>query len=333
MLTRPLATHHPRRRFLHLAAGAAALPPVSRMARAQAYPARPVRLIVGFPAGGIVDLFARMIGEWLSGRLGQPFLIENRPDAASNIATEAVVKAPADGYTLLQFTGSNAINATLYDKLNFNFIRDIAPVAAVYRNSPGIMVVNQSFPAQTVPEFIQYAKANPGKINMGSGGRGSNQHLYGELFKMMTGVDMIHVPYRGAPPMLTDLLGGQVQVTFDGFANVIEHIKSGRLRALAVTTATRSEMLPDTPPLSDFVPGYEASGWQGIAAPRNTPAEIIDRLNREINAALADLKMKTRFTELGVTPAPASPADFGKFVSDETEKWGRVMRAANIKAE
>jgi tripartite-type tricarboxylate transporter receptor subunit TctC len=303
------------------------------MARAQAYPARPVRLIVGFPAGGIVDLFARTIGEWLSGRFGQPFLIENRPGAASNIATEAVVRAPADGYTLLQITGSNAINATLYDKLNFNFIRDIAPVAAVYRNSPGVMVVNQSFPAKAVPDFIRYAKANPGMINMGSGGSGSNQHLYGELFKMMTGVDMVHLPYRGAPPMLTDALGGQVQVTFDGFANVIEQVKSGRLRALAVTTARRSEMLPDTPTVSDFVPGYEASGWQGIGAPKNVPAEIIDKLNREINAALADPRMKARFTELGVTAAPASPGDFSKFISDETEKWGKVIRAANIKAD
>ena len=274
----------PRRQFLHLAAGAAALPAVSRIAWAQAYPTRPVRIIVGFAAGGAADIIARLIGQWLSERLGQPFVIENRPGAGSNIATEAVVRAPPDGYTLLLVGTANAINATLYDKLNFNFIRDIAPVAGIIR-VPNVMVVNPSVPAKTVPEFIAYAKANPGKINMASGGIGTAAHVSGELFKMMAGVDMVHVPYRGAAPALTDLLGGQVQVMFASMPSSIEHIRAGKLRALAVTTATRSEALPDIPTVGEFVPGYEASAWYGVGAPKDTPAEIVDKLNKEINAA------------------------------------------------
>ena len=322
----------PRRQFLHLAAGAAALPAASRFAWAQTYPTRPVRLIVGVPAGGPPDILARIMGQWLSERLGQPFVIENRPGAGTNIAAEAVVRAPADGYTLLQVTSSNAQNTSLYDKLNFNFIHDIAPVASIYR-STGVMEVNPTFPAKTVPEFIAYAKANPGKINMASSGTGTWTHVSGELFKMMAGVDMIHVPYRGTPSALTALFAGQVQVMFDILATSIEHIRVGKLRALAVTTATRSEFLPDIPTVAEFVSGYEASGWQGIGAPRNTPAEIVEKLNKEINAALADPKMKGRLADLGGTALPGSPADFGQLIAEETEKWGKVIRAANIKPE
>jgi tripartite-type tricarboxylate transporter receptor subunit TctC len=322
----------PRRRFLHLAAGAAALPAVSRVARAQAYPSRPVRIITGFAAGAGTDIVARLLGQWLSERLGQPFVVENRPGAGSNIGTEAVVRAAPDGYTLLLTFSSNAINATLYEKLNFNFIRDIAPVAGVIR-VPNVMLVNPSVPAKTIPEFIAYAKANPGKISMASGGNGTPAHVSGELFKMMTGINMIHVPYRGAAPALTDLLGGQVQISFAGMTASIEYIRAGKLRALAVTTATRSEALPDLPTVGEFVPSFEASQWYGVGAPKNTPAEIVDRLNKEINAALANPKIKYRFTDLGGMILGGSPAEFGKLIADETEKWGKVVRAANIKAE
>jgi tripartite-type tricarboxylate transporter receptor subunit TctC len=322
----------PRREFLHLAAGAAALPALSRNARAQTYPARPVRIIVGFSPGGTADIVARLIGQWLSERLGQPFIIENRPGASSNIAVEAVVRASPDGYTLLQVVATNAINATLYDRLNFNFIRDIAPVASIAR-VPLVMEVNPAVPAKTVPEFIAYAKANPGKISMASAGIGTPGHVGGELFKMMTGVDMLHVPYRGSAPMVTDLLGGQVQAAFDNLPVSIEHISAGKLRALAVTTATRSEALPDVPTVGDFVPGYEASSWTGLAAPRNMPAEAVEKLNREINVGLADAKVKARLAELGNVPMLMTAVEFEKFVADETEKWGKVIRAANIKAE
>ena len=321
----------PRRRFLRLAAGAAALP-VSRFAWAQAYPTRPVRIVVGFAPGGGGDIIARLIGQWLSERLGQPFLIENRPGAASNIATEVVVRAAPDGYTLLYVASANAINVTLYDKLNFNFIRDIAAVASLTRGA-FVMVVNPTFPARTVAEFIAYAKTNPGKINFGSGGTGTAVHVAGELFKMMAGVNMLHVPYRGSAPALTDLIAGQVQVGFDTLPATIEYIRSGKLRALAVTTATRSEALPDIPTVAEFVPGYEASQFQGLVAPKNTLADIVDKLNREINAGLADPKLKARFADLGLTVFPGSPADFGKLIADETEKWAKVIRTANIKAE
>jgi len=322
----------PRRQFLHLAAGAAALPAVSRIARAQAYPTRRVRLIVPIAPGGATDILARLIGQWLSERLGQPFVIENRPGAGSNIATEAVVHATPDGYTLLLVGTPNAINTTLYDKLTFNFIRDIVPVASIGR-TPFIMVVHPSVPAKTVPEFIAYAKANPGKLSMASAGVGNSGHVIGELFKMMTGINMVHVPYRGAAPALTDLLGGQVQVYFATTPASIEYIRSGKLRALAVTSATRWKGLPDIPTLSDFVPGFEATSWYGVGAPRNTPTEIIEKLNKEINAGLADPKMKMRLADLGGTVLPGSPADFGKLIADETEKWGKVIRAANVKAD
>jgi tripartite-type tricarboxylate transporter receptor subunit TctC len=312
----------PRRKFLHLAAGAAALPALSRNARAQTYPARPVRIIAGFSPGGTADIVARLIGQWLSERLGQPFIIENRPGASSNIAVEAVVRASPDGYTLLQVVATNAINATLYARLNFNFIRDIAPVATIAR-VPLVMEVNPSVLAKTVPEFIAYAKANPGKISMASAGIGTPGHVGGELFKMMTGVDMLHVPYRGSAPMVTDLLGGQVQAAFDNLPVSIEHISAGKLRALAVTTATRSEALPDVPTVGDFVPGYEASSWTGLAAPRNMPAEAVEKLNREINVGLADAKVKARLAELGNVPMPMTAVEFEKFVADETEKWGK----------
>jgi tripartite-type tricarboxylate transporter receptor subunit TctC len=321
-----------RRQFLHLAAGAAALPAVSRFARAQTYPARPVRIVVGFPPAGGADLFARLVGQWLSERLGQQFLIENRPGAAGNIATEAVVRAPADGYTLLLVTIPNVINATLYDRLNYNFIRDIAPVASIDR-VPNVMEVHPSVPTRTVPEFIAYAKANPGKINMASSGNGTSQHVAGELFKMMTGVNLVIVPYRGAGPALVDLLAGQVQIMFDTLSGSIGHIRAGKLRALAVTTEHRSPALPDVPTVAETVPGYEASTFHGMGAPRNTPPEIIDKLNTEINAGLADPKIKARIADLGGTVFSGSPADFGKFITDETEKWGKVIRAANIKAE
>jgi tripartite-type tricarboxylate transporter receptor subunit TctC len=333
---RPLrvkAIEFPRRRFLHLAAGAAALPTISRMAWAQAYPTRPVRIIVGFPPGGGTDITARLMGQWLSERLGQPFIIENRVGATGNIATEAVVRAPADGYTLLLFPqSSSAINATLYDKLNFNFIRDIAPVASINR-TPHVIDVNPSIPVRTVPELIAFAKANPGKLNMGSAGIGSGQHVSGELFKMMTGVNLVHVPYRGGAPMIADLLGGQVQVVFDNLSESIEYIRAGRLRPLAVTTAVRSEALSDLPTVGDFLPGYEMSAWFGVGVPRNTPAAIIDKLNKEINAGLADPGIKARFADLGATVFMGSPADFGKLIADETEKWGKVVKFAGIKAD
>jgi tripartite-type tricarboxylate transporter receptor subunit TctC len=322
----------PRRRFLHLAAGAVALPAVSRFAWGQAYPSRPVRLVVGFAAGGPTDITARLIGQWLSERLGQQFVVDNRPGAGSNIAVEAVVRAPADGYTLLVVGATNAVNATLYEKLNFNFIRDIAPVAGMIR-VPLIMEVHPSVPAKTVPEFIAFAKANPGKINMASGGNGTTLHVSGELFKMMTGVNMIHVPYRGAGPMLIDLLGGQVQVTFDPMPSSIEYVRAGRLRALAVTTAIRSEALPDVPPVGDFVSGYESSTWYGVGAPKNTPTEIIDKLNKEINAGLADAKIKARLADLGNVGLALSPADFGKLIAEETEKWGKVVKFSGAKPD
>jgi len=322
----------PRRKFLHLAAGAAALPGVSRVAWAQAYPSRPVRVIVGFPPGGGSDILARLWGQWLTERLGWPFVIENRPGAGSNIATEAAVRAPPDGYTLLHFSTPAAINATLYDNLNFLFLRDIAPVASLTR-AAYVMAVHPSFPAKTVPEFISYARANPGKINMASPGNGTPQHLSGELLKTMAGVSLIHVPYRGDAPALTDLIAGQVQVSFSGMVSSIEYIRTGKVRALAITTATRLESVPDIPTVGDFVPGYEASGWQGIGAPKSTPIEIVEKLNKEINAALADPKMKQRLLDLGGVPMPLTPAAFGQLIADDTEKWAKVIRAANIKAK
>jgi tripartite-type tricarboxylate transporter receptor subunit TctC len=322
----------PRRKFLHLAVGAAALPAVLCTAKAQAYPNRPVRIVVAFAAGGAQGILARVIGQWLSERLGQPFVIEHRPGGGGNIGAEAVVRAPADGYTLLLVGPPNAINATLYEKLNYNFIRDIAPVAAISRE-PNVMVVNPSVPAQTVTEFIAYAKANPGTINMGSSGNGSGPHLSGELFKMMTGLNMIHVPYRGASPALTDLLGGQVQVMFASMPSAIGYIRAGRLRALAVTTATRTHALPDIPTLGDFVPGYEASSVYGVGAPKNTPPELIDTLNKEINAGLADPQMKMRLAALGGTPLPGSAADFRKLIAEESDKWGKVVKFSGARAE
>jgi tripartite-type tricarboxylate transporter receptor subunit TctC len=321
-----------RRQFLNLAAGAAAFPAASRIASAQTYPTRPVRLIAPFPPGGVVDLYARLIGQWLSERLHQPVIIENRAGAGGNIGTEAAVRAPPDGYTLLQVTSANAWNATLYDNLGFNFIRDIAPIASIYL-APAVLVVHPSFPVKSVPELIAYAKASPGKINMASGGVGSAQHVYGELFKMMAGVDMLHVPYRGGGPALADLLAGQVPLMFDTLGTSIEHIRAGNLRALAVTSATRSEVLPDIPTVGDFVPGYEGTGWQGVGAPRNTPAEIIDKLNKEINASLADPRMKARIADLGGTVFVSSPADFGTFITAYTEKWAKVIKSAGAKAE
>jgi tripartite-type tricarboxylate transporter receptor subunit TctC len=322
----------PRRQFLHLAASAVALPAVSRVAWAQAYPARPVRLIIGYSPGASADVTARLTGQWLSERLGQPFVVESRTGGATNIATEAVVRAPADGYTLLMVGTAQAINATLYDKLNYNFIRDIAPVAGLIRFA-NVVVVHPSFPAKTVPEFIAYAKASPGKISMASAGIGSGPHVAGELFKMMTGADMVHVPYRGGGPALTDLLGGQVQVYFPTTVSSIGYIKADRLRALAVTTATRSDALPDIPTVGEFVPGYEASFWYGVGVPKNTSAEIVDRLNEAIKAGLADPMIKARLADLGGVPMPMSPAEFGKLIADETEKWGNVIRALNIKAD
>ena len=308
----------PRRRFLHLAAGAAALPALSRIARAQTYPSRPVRWVVPFPPGGVTDIVARLISQWLSERLGQPFVIENRPGAGGNIGAEAVVKAAPDGYTLYLSSSPNAISATLYDNLNFNFIRDIAPVASI-SISPLVMEVNPSVPAKTVPEFVAYAEANSGKLNMASNGNGTTSHLAGELFKMMTGINMLHVPYRGAAPALTDLIGGQVQVMFDVMASSIEHIRAGKLRALAVTTATRSEALPDVPNVGEFLPGFEASAWQGVGVPKNTPTEIVDKLNKEINAGLADPKIKARLAHLGSSVFSSSPADFWMFIAADSE--------------
>jgi tripartite-type tricarboxylate transporter receptor subunit TctC len=321
-----------RRQFLRLAAGAAALPVIPCIPQAQAYPTRPVRIVVGFPAGSSIDIVARLIGQWLSERLGQPFVVENRPGAGSNIGTEVVVRAPPDGYTLLLVGPPHAINATLDDKLNFNFIRDIVPIAGIIR-MPNVMVVNPSVPAKTVPQFIAYAKANPGKINMASSGNGTSPHVAGELFKMMTGLNMLHVPYRGSAPALTDLLSGQVQVYFATTPAAMEYIRADKLRPLAVTTAMRLEILPDTPTVDSFVPGYEASAFYGVGAPRNTPREIIDCLNKEINAALANPKFKERLADLGGTPMLLTPDNFGKFIADETAKWAKVIKFAVIKAE
>jgi tripartite-type tricarboxylate transporter receptor subunit TctC len=322
----------PRRNFLHLAAGVAALAAVPRFAWAQSYPTRPVRIIVPFAPGGVSDTTTRLIGQWLSERLGQQFVIDNRPGGGGNIGTEAVVRASPDGYMLLMVGSWNAINATLYDKLSYNFIRDIAPVAGVTRVA-NVMVVNPSFPANTVPEFIAYAKTTPGKINYGSAGTGAPSHVTGELFKMMAGVDMAHVPYRSGGPALTDLLGGQVQVMFASTFSSIEYIRAGRLRALAVTTATRVEALPDLPTMAEFLPGYEATSWTGIGAPKNTPADIVDKLNREINAGLADPKMKARLADLGGMVLALSPADFGKLIAEDAEKWAKVIKFAGIKPE
>jgi len=321
-----------RRTFLHLAAGAAALPAVSRMARAQAYPSRPVRIIVGFPAGGATDIQARLMGQWLSERLGQQFVVENRAGASGNIGTEAAAKAPADGYTLLQIVTPHAINAVLYTNLSFDFIRDIAPVICVARLAY-VVVVHPSVPATTIPEFIAYAKANPGKVNYGSAGPGTPQNIACELFKMMTGVNLIHIPYRGGAPATTDLVGGHLQVIFCPVSEAIEHIKSGKLRALAVTTTARLDVLPDVPTVGDVVPGYEASGFAGIGVPRNTPAEIIVMLNKELNAGVADTKIRARITELGGTPLGGSPAEFGVIISEATEKWAKVIKFAGIKVE
>jgi tripartite-type tricarboxylate transporter receptor subunit TctC len=321
-----------RRQFLHLAAGAVALPAASRGARAQAYPARPVPIICGFPPGGTTDVLARMMGQWFSVRLGQPFIVENRPGAGTNIATEAVAKAAPDGYTLLMVSPPNVINATLYEKLNFNFLRDIAAVGPIARVA-NVLEVNPSLPIKSVPDFIAYAKANPGKISFASAGIGSSQHLSGEMFKMMAGIDMVHVPYRGAAPALTDLLGGQVQSMFDNVSSSIEHIRAGKLRALAVTTARRSEVLPDLPTIADILPGYEASVVNGVGAPKSTPVQIVEQLNKEINGALADARIRTALADLGSTPLPISPSEYQKVLSDETEKWGKVIRAANIKVE
>jgi tripartite-type tricarboxylate transporter receptor subunit TctC len=321
----------PRRRFLHLAAGAVALPSVSRMARAQTYPARPVRIVVGFAAGGGVDITARLIGQSLSERLGQQFVVENRPGAGSNIGTEAVVNAGPDGYTLLLATTSNAINATLYDKLNFDFTRDIAPVATLSR-AANVVAVHPAFPAKTLLEFIAYARANPGRVNMAAA-TGTGEHMAGELLKMMTGIDFVHVPYRGVAPALTDLMAGQVQLMFPTMPASLEHFRAGRLRALAVTTATRSQLLPDVPAVSEFVPRYEVSSWYGVGVPKKTPTEIVEKLNREVNAAIAASKLRARLTDLGAEPMSMTPAEFEKFIADETEKWGKVVRAANIRAQ
>lgn len=321
-----------RRQFLQLVAGSVTLPAISRLALAQTYPTRPVNVIVPFGAGGVSDILARLLGQKLSERLGRPFLIDNRPGAAGNIATEAVVRAPADGYTLLFITSSNAINATLYDRLNFDFIGDIAPVGSIARTS-GVMEVNPSFPAKTVPEFIAHAKANVGKIAMATSGSGSGPHIWGEMFKAMAGVEMVPVPYRASPPALTDLMGGQVQVTFDPLPSSLDLIRTGKLRALAVTSAKRLEALPDVPTLSESLQGYEASTWFGFGVPKNTSPEIVDRLNREINATLTDPRMKARLTDLGAEVLAGSPADFGGLIAKDTEKWGKVIRAANIKAD
>ena len=321
-----------RRRFLHLAAGAAALPTASRFAWAQAYPSRPVRLIIGYPPGGSADITARLTGQWLSERLGQPVVIESRPGAATNLATEAVVRASPDGYTLLLVAPANAINATLYDKLSFDFLRDIVPVAGIIR-FPNVVVVNPSLPIKTIPELIAYAKANPGKLNMASSGNGSTIHMSGELFKMLTGINMVHVPYRGGAPALTDLIAGQVHVMFDNIPTSAEHIKAGRLRGLAVTSASRSQVLPDLPTVSDFLPGYEASAWYGLGVPKNTPDEVIDKINKGMNVVLADPKSQARFAELGASLLPGSPADFSRLVADETEKWGKVVRFSGAKPD
>jgi tripartite-type tricarboxylate transporter receptor subunit TctC len=321
-----------RRRFLHLAAGAAVLPGASGFCWAQAYPARPARIIVPYAAGGGVDITARLIGQWLSERLGQSFVTENRTGAGGNLGTEVVANAPADGYTLLLAAVPNAVNATLFEKLNFNFLRDIAPVAGIIR-VPMAVLVHPSVPAKTIPEFITYAKANPGKVNMASAGTGSAPHMAGELFNVMAGVSMIHVPYRGQGPALSDLLGGQVQALFATTPGTVDYIRTGKLRGLAITTAARAEVLPELPPVGDFVPGYDASQWYGLGAPRNTSADIINRLNREINAALADPAMKVRFADLGGEPLTGSPAEFGRFITAETEKWAKVVKFAGLRAE
>jgi tripartite-type tricarboxylate transporter receptor subunit TctC len=322
----------PRRSFLHLAAGAAALPVISHFAWALDYPTRPVRIIVGYDSGSAADIIAREMGRWLSERLGQQFVIENRSGASGNVAAEAVARAAPDGYTLLLPGSADAINATLYEKLNFNFIRDIAPVASIIR-APNMMVVHPSFPAKIIPEFIAYAKANPRKISMASAGTGTASHMSGELFKMMAGVNMVHVPYRGGGQALIDLLGGQVQVFFSSLPSSTGYVKAGNLRALGVTTATRSEALPDVPSIGDFLPGYEASGITGLGAPKNTPADIIEKLNKEINAGLADTRLRARLADLGGTALPGSPADFGKLIAAETEKWGKVVKFAGLKGE
>jgi len=322
----------PRRKFLHLAAGAAALPVLHHVARAQAYPTRPVRIIAAFAAGGGVDITARLIGQWLSDRLGASFVTENRAGAGGNIGTEAVVNAPADGYTLLLATLPNAVNAALYEKLNFDFVRDIAPVAGIIR-VPMVIVLNPSVPARTLPEFIAYAKANPGKINMASAGNATPLHVAGELFQMMAGVSLVHVPYRGEAGATPDLISGQVHVMFGVVPSSLGYIREGKLRALAVTTAKRLEVLPDVPAMEEFLPGYEASGWYGIAAPKATPPEIVEKLNQEINRAFADPKMKERLADLGCLVFAGSPADFGKFIAGETDKWAKVIRTAGIKAE
>jgi len=322
----------PQRKFLRLAAGAVALPSVPRIARAQAYPTRPVRMIVSFAPGGTTDIVARLVGRWLSGHLGQQFVVENRPGANGNIGTEAVVRAPPDGYTLLMADASLAINAILYDKLNFNLVRDTAPVAGVVR-APLILVVHPSVPARTIPEFIAHAKSNPGKINYGSAGIGSTLHVTGELFKITTGVDLFHVPYRGGGPAIADLIGGQVQAVFIPAPAGIEYVRAGTLRALALTSAHRFDALPSLPTIGEHVPGYEASTWYGVVAPRNTASAIIDSLNKETNAGLADARLKAQFSELGAEVFPGSPADFGKLMAAETEKWAKVIHAANIKPE
>ena len=322
----------PRRKFLHLAAGAAALPAISSVGWAQAYPGRTLRNIVPFPPAGSVDLSGRLISHWLSERLGQQVVIENRAGAGGNVGSEAAAKAPADGYTILTCSVANAISATLYEKLGYDFAKDFAPVCGISR-APNVMVVHPSVPAKTVPEFIAYAKANPAKVNMASSGIGTSIHVSGELFKLLTGVNMVHVPYKGSAPMLIDLVAGQVQVAFDNLPPSLPHIQSGKLRALAVTTATRSEVLPELPPMADFVPGYDASTWAGIVAPRNTPADVIERLNKEINAGLADAKIKTRLAELGAAPLTGSPAEFQKFIAEDIARWAKVIRAGNIKPE
>ncbi len=322
----------PRRQFLCLTTGAALLPALSRSSWSQSYPARPVRIVVGLSPGGSVDIVTRLMAQWLSERLGQPFVVENRPGAASNIATEEVVRAPADGHTLLIVLAANAINATLYQHLHFNFARDIALVAGMVRVA-NVMEVNLSVPAHTVPEFIAYAKANPGRLSFASSGKGTSPHVVGELFKMMAGIDMVHVPYRGGAPAMIDLLSGQVQVMFDAVPQSIEYIRDGKLRALAVTTATRSETLPNVPAMSEFVPGFEAGSWWGVGAPKNTPAEIVDKLNREINAGLADPKLRRRLAELGTTPLLFTPAQFGSFVEAETEKWAKVVKFSGTPRE
>ncbi len=321
-----------RRQFLQLAASAAALPAVSRIAGAQTYPTRPLRLIIGYPPGGSADITARLTGQWLSERVGQPVVIESRPGAATNLATEAVVRAAPDGYTLLLVAPANAINATLYNKLTFNFLRDIEPVAGIIR-FPNVVVVNPSLPIKTIPELIAYAKANPGKLNMASSGNGSTIHMSGELFKMLTGINMVHVPYRGGAPALTDLIAGQVHVMFDNVPTSAEHIKAGKLRGLAVTSTARSEVLPDLPTVADFLPGYEASAWYGLGVPKNTPGEVIDKINKATNAILADPKSQARFAELGASLLPGSSADFGKLIAEETEKWGKVVEFSGAKPD